>query len=205
MKGFLILVFWVSIFLIIAVPTTVVARGLLENVIQMAGNSHAEASYNLLSIYLLGFVFFGLPMAIVSARFYLWGTDFPKLKWYKPLMILRDILHPGSFVVSASEAGSQAHVNYRGDYNSLIRFIINEYNPKKIQVIIYVFISASLWPLRAMLSGLFLSYALIIILVSVVLGTIYYLILCIAFLIRLPFRLFAPTPKNQSQSCDSKS
>lgn len=202
-KGFLIVVFWLAIFLIVTTPPTIIILRLLKDVARTTNDSYTEAFCSLLGIYLLGFVYLGLPMAIASARFYLWGTDFPHSKWYKSLVILRDILHPGSFFLSAETV--QTHLNRRMDYGSPIQFIIDQYDPKPIQVISYIFISASMWPLRAILSGGFVSLFLVLALVFIVASIIYHLIIGICFLVCFPFKLFATTPKNQPQSCDSKS
>ncbi len=115
---------------------------------------------NLVGDYLLGWRYIGIPMAIASAGFYLWGPDFSRSKWYEPLVILRDILHPGSFFLCAPET-VQTHLNLRMNYASFIRLAINEYDPKPIEVVIYILISASMWPLRAIFSGGFISLFLL--------------------------------------------
>ncbi len=193
MKGFLIVVFWVAIFLIVTTPPTVIALRLLEDLMRTTGDKHIEALCRLMSIYLLGFVYLGLPMAMASAGFYLWGTNFPRSKWYKTLVVFRDTLHPSSFVLYAETVATE--LNRRQDYESFIQFIIDQYDPKPIQVIGYILLSASMWPFRAMLSGGYVSLILLVVLVCIVLAIIVCTLKAIWFLTCLPFKLFTTTPK----------
>lgn len=203
MKGFLIVVFWLAIFLIVTTPPTIIILRLLKDVARTTNDNYIEAFCSLLSIYLFGFVYLGLPMAMASAGFYLWGTKFPKSKWHKTLVIFRDTLHPSSFVLYAETVATE--LNRRQDYDSPIQFIIDQYDPKPIQVIGYILLSASMWPFRAMLSGGYVSVILLVALVCIVLAITVCILKAICFLICLPFKPFTTTQKNQPQSCNSKS
>jgi len=202
-KAILLMVFLSAVFSVFAIPSTIIALGLIEDVMRMADENHIEAFCKLFSLYLLGFRYIGIPMAVASAGFYLWGTDFPRSPWYKTLVYLRNALHPISFVLSSETV--QTHLNRRCDYDSPIQTMIDEENPTPWQVIGYIFLSASMWPIRVSLSGAFVSFLLGIASACILLVITVYILKAIWFLICLPFKLFTTTQKNQTQSCDNKS
>lgn len=109
-----------------------------------------------LNVYFIGYFLVGMPMGIISVIFYTWGDKFdhpPKKTLRK---IIRNVLHPGSFLILPYRDGEQRD-NWRTNYAGPIGVIIGKNKPKMDQIVFYLTLSSLCWPIRILISVVFVG------------------------------------------------
>lgn len=115
--------------------------------------------------YLVGCPTIGLPLAIISVLFYKWAEDFDDHPAKPFLKLIRNILHPGSFLFLPRWERDRPRDNDRDSYEGPINLILDGdgwREPIEPHRILFYLILASLgWPIRVLISavasGMFLG------------------------------------------------
>ncbi len=138
---------------------------------------HGGDITKIINVYTAGYSAIGLPMAIMSAIFYLWGEDFSKSKWHTFLDVIRNMLHPPHFALFFDCEFNEN--NQREHFLGPIKRIIDPKKPTLPQVLTYVFLSAAVWPIKLSITGFICLITLFIILCILLFGLMYALLIAI--------------------------
>ncbi len=100
----------------------------------------------LIGLYSFGLLYIGLPAARLSLKLYSLGADMERHRQRKLLIILRYMLHPGSFIFGYTHPErSNNQLNYKGPIAEIVKKddIWNLASRDR-----YLFWSSFAWPLR---------------------------------------------------------